>query len=199
MNISKNFILPTKERAVPRKIFGIFFTLIFISAFVPSWVQAEDKTVNMDLHFAGAFANDVLHFNPVTGATVPSTLLHVQAKGSPGRAEIRGFGGTTGGIVFSPDCFDGAPGLIISVLENPLIFTFSDLSLLFANGSGEICLDLGGTGKVLFVIDIFFTGGRGRFEGATGDAVIEGEAEPLSSDGSFAAETGTVVGTIVLP
>jgi hypothetical protein len=92
MNISKNFILPTKERAVPRKIFGIFFTLIFISAFVPPWVQAEDKTVDMDLRFAGAFANDVLHFNPVTGATVTSTLIHTQAKGSPGRAEVREIG-----------------------------------------------------------------------------------------------------------
>ena len=43
-----------------------------------------------------------------------------------------------------------------------------------------------------------FTGGRGRFEGATGSAVIVAETEPVSSDGSLSGETGTTVGTIVL-
>ncbi len=34
---------------------------------------------------------------------------------------------------------------------------------------------------------------------ATGAAVITGEAEPVSADGSFQAETGTIVGTITVP
>jgi hypothetical protein len=71
---------------------------------------------------------------------------------------------------------------------------------LFADGSGEICVDLTSpTGNAEFRFDITFKGGRGRFEGATGTAVITGEAQPVSADQSFLAETGTIVGTIIVP
>ncbi len=96
----------------------------------------------------------------------------------------------------------GSPGLFsrITAAEDPLIFTFKDLSLLFADGSGEICVDLTSpTGNSVFRFDITFTGGRGKYEGATGTAVITGEAHPVSADGTFLAETGTIVGTIIVP
>ncbi len=150
-----------------------------------------DKTVKMDMRFAGAF---------ISGA-LPSALIHTTAVGSPGRAETRGFGGTTedGVPLFPPDCLGIPFGLNINITENPLVFTFQDLSLLFAKGgSGQVCIDLG-TGETRFVINIMFDGGRGRFEGATGQAVITGEAVPVSADGTFLAETGTTVGTIILP
>ena len=88
--------------------------------------------------------------------------------------------------------------LRVSAAEDPLVFTFQDLSLLFADGNGEICVDLT-TGLSTFRFDIVFFGGRGGFEGATGTAVITGEAEAVSADGSFLAETGTIVGTIIVP
>ena len=86
----------------------------------------------------------------------------------------------------------------ILVGEDPLLFTFNDLSLLFADGTGEICVDLL-TGNVEFEFNIIFNGGRGRFEGAWGTAVITGEAEALDSGGTFLAETGTIVGMITVP
>jgi hypothetical protein len=148
-----------------------------------------DKAVTMDLRFAGSFINEAL----------PSALIHTTAVGSPGRAETRGFGGTTVFGGFPSDCLGIPFGLSIIVTENPLIFTFQDLSLLFAKGgNGQICIDLA-TGNSVFEINITFMGGRGRFEGATGEAVIRGEAEPLSADGSFQGETGTIVGTIYVP
>ncbi len=88
---------------------------------------------------------------------------------------------------------------MIPITENPLIFTFTgDLSLLFATGAGEFCVDLL-TGRGTGTIDLTFTGGTGRFEGATGEAVIVFETESVSSNGSFSGETGTIVGEIVLP
>ncbi len=150
-----------------------------------------DKVVNMDLRFAGAF---------VSGA-LPSALIHTNAVGSPGRAETQGFGGTTedGVPLFPPDCLGIPFGLNIKVTENPLVFTFQDLSLLFAKGgSGQVCIDLG-TGETRFVINIVFMGGRGKYVGASGTAVITGEAEAVDSAGTFLAETGTIVGTIILP
>ena len=163
-----------------------------------------DKVVEMDLRFAGAFATGIMHVDPMTGDLVSSALIHATAVGSPGRAEVRGFGGRD---MILPDqpmvqtCLGSELRLFIKIkiLENPLVFTFRDLSLLFAKGGGgTICVNLS-TGVTEFEINIMFMGGRGRFEGATGQAVITGEAENVSSDGSFLGETGTIVGWINLP
>ena len=160
-----------------------------------------DKVVEMNLRFAGAFATGIMHVDPMTGDLVSSALIHATAVGRPGRAEVRGFGGRDmppGDPVVT--CL-GSDGLFLSItiMENPLVFTFQDLSLLFAKGGGgTICVNLM-TGLTEFEINIMFMGGRGRFEGATGQAVITGEAENVSSDGSFLGETGTIVGWINLP
>ena len=153
-----------------------------------------DKTVKMDLRFAGAFIS----------GSLPSPLIHVQAKGKPGKAEIRGYGASGEGdtVEVGVDECLGSPGLFarITAAEDPLIFTFKDLSLLFADGSGEICVDLTSpTSNSVFRFDITFAGGRGKYEGATGTAVITGEAQAVSADGTFLAETGTIVGTIIVP
>ncbi len=166
-------------------------TVVLVLAGGLPLTAVADKEVKMDLCFAGAF---------ISGA-LPSSLIHVTAVGSPGRAEIRGSGasGYAPIPVVTFDCL-GSSGLFLSIIatEDPLIFTFQDLSLLFANGSGEICVDLI-SGLSEFEFNIMFIGGRGRFEGATGQAVIRGEAERVSNDGSFQGETGTIVGWINLP
>jgi hypothetical protein len=178
---------------------GIAGIILFVAAGLPQ--SAVAKEIEMNLRFAGAFVTGITHVvDPVTGTTAPSALIHTTSKGSPGRAVTRGFGGVT--VPAGPpreDCLGIPGGLPIAVLENPLVFTFQDLSLLYATGgSGLICIDLV-TGAQKFVIDIEFDGGTGRFEGATGGAVIIGEGVPLNSAGTFLAETGTTVGTIIVP
>ena len=160
-----------------------------------------DQMVDVKMRFAGSFATNILHVAPSTGEIVDSSMINVQAKGTLGTAEIRGFGGrSTVPPVFKPNCL-GSDGQFLSfdILENPLVFTFKDLSLLFANGSGLVCIDLLQPGITTFEIEIEFMGGRGRFEGATGDAVIKGEGEAVSYDGSFIGETGTIDGWISAP
>ncbi len=163
----------------------------------------DDDTV-MDLRFAGTFINAVNYVAPGNPGVVQSAALgQFKTKGSPGDGELTLFDGKTGAPIFNFDCCDGPFGcLAIPVIENPLIFTFNDLSLLFATTAptgGELCVDLA-TGSSTGTIDIVFTGGRGRFAGATGEAVIIAEVEPVrGSEGSLSGETGTIVGTIVLP
>ena len=141
-----------------------------------------------------------MHVDPTTGVTVTSGLGHAKAKGSPGKAEIRGFGGRA---TLDPDpvttCL-GSDGLflIITIEENPGIYTFEDLSLLYSNGSGTGCFNLM-TGLFNAEINIMFMGGRGRFEGATGHAVIVVENDSVSTDLSFVGQTGTIAGWIILP
>ena len=184
-----------KTRKLSVGIAGIF---LFVAAGLSQ--SAVAKEIEMDLRIAGAFIS----------GSLPSPLIHAQAKGRPGKAVIRGYGADTtlDTISFPTECLGltvipGIPGfpdnlLRVSVAEDPLVFTFQNLSLLFADGTGEICVDLI-TGNVEFRFDIMFTGGRGKYEGATGTAVIRGEAQPVSADGSFLAETGTIVGTIIVP
>ena len=168
-----------------------------------------DKVIEMDLRFAGSFVTSgITHGDLSTPLdptdTTSSVLIHVLAKGSPGRAEIRGFGGSAADdkVTFPATCLgsESVGGFLsIEAMEDPLVFTFiKDLSLLFANGSGQICFDFA-TRNSVFRFDIMFTGGTGRFEGASGYAVIEGEAAPVSNDGSFVGETGTIVGWINVP
>ena len=179
-----------KTKNISVCIAGIF---LFAAAGLPQTALA-DKVVEMDLRFAGGFISNSL----------PSPLIHVQAKGKPGKVVIRGYGGDPAGDIVEAPVFEclGSPGVFvrITVAEDPLLFTFKDLSLLFADGTGVICVDqTSPTGDVMFRFDIMFTGGRGKYEGATGTAVITGEAQPVSANGTFLAETGTIVGTIIVP
>ena len=174
-------------------------TVVLVLAGGLPLTAVADESVQVNMRFAGSIAPGILHVAPTTGDTVDSVLIHWQAKGRPGRAEIRGFGGRVQFVGFVLDCF-GTPGIRLDILEEPLVFTFKDLSLLFAkDGSGQICIDVA-TGESNFVSNIMFMGGRGRFEGATGYAVIEGvRGEAVSSDLSFQGATGTIVGWISLP
>jgi len=163
---------------------GIAGVILLIAVSLPQTAVAED--VEMNLRFAGSFITNSL----------PSALIDATAKGSPGKVEIRGFGGVDQVFGFDPMCL-GSPGFRIDILENPLVFKFQDLSLLFAkNGNGTICARPTG---IDFEINLMFDGGRGRYAGATGNAVITGEAEAINIAGTFLAETGTIVGTIIVP
>ena len=162
---------------------------------------ADDDTV-MDLRFAGIIINALQYIEPSTGQSSSGAFGQFKHVGSPGSGETTLFDGQADNPIFNLDCCDGPAGcLSIHITENPLVLTFNDLSLLFATSAptgGDICVDLF-TGRSTATIDIIFIGGRGRFAGATGEAVIVAETEPVSSDGSLSGETGTIVGTIVLP
>ncbi|RZV35198.1 MAG: hypothetical protein EX272_11155 [Chromatiales bacterium] len=165
--------------------------------------SVADQVVDVNMRFAGSFATNILHVDPTNGTVVDSSLINVQTKGTLGSAELRGFSGRSTVPPAEPvfNCL-GVDGLFLSfeILENPLVFTFKDLSLLFAKGgSGVVCIDLLKPGITTFEIEIEFMGGRGRFEGATGVAVIKGEGEAVSRDGSFIGETGTIEGWISAP
>ena len=187
----------------PRGIAGCRATDVPIHAENWSLVRLDPDAhvVEIDLRFAGTLTPSIMHVDPTTGLTVTSALGHSHAKGSPGKAEIRGFGGRA---TLDPDpvttCLGSSDGpfIIITIEENPGIFTFEDLSLLYSNGSGTGCFNLM-TGLFKAEINIMFIGGRGRFEGATGHAVIVVENDNVSTDGSFVGQTGTIVGWIILP
>ncbi len=180
---------------------GVAAVLLALGVGAPQ-TSFADRTIRVDMQFAGAFANSILRVDPFdpSGPPVASALIDIRTRGSLGKGVAQGFGGRDETVeVPVAECLD-ADGVFLKLttVEDPLVWTFEDLSLLFATGPGVICVDLA-TGKSVFEFNVMFTGGRGRFEGATGYAVIEGEAEPVSADGSFNGETGTMVGWLSVP
>ena len=115
--------------------------------------------VDMNLRFAGTFISRIQYVVPSTGEPATSPLIRLKAKGSPGPCEISFFGGQDETVGFPPDedCCGGPACLLISVIENPQVLTFNDLSMLFATGSGEVCIDLL-TGIATGTVDLEFTG-----------------------------------------
>ncbi len=161
--------------------------------------QADERRVWM--RFAGALLQNVEQTEvTVDSTTVPGmkNTVHVKAWGNLGRAEVTGFGIEVLTLPPAPDpaCPIGS-GKLADVVENNLVLTFADLSLLYGEGSGVLCLNFA-TGEVDVLIDGRWTGGTQRFRGASGDWSLHfDEAVQVGNAASMLAETGMIRGTLV--
>lgn len=188
--------------------------LVLLVISTSSQVAAGEKRIRVSLKFAGAFSTNVMHDADGDLPFLPrefSGLVHTLARGAPGRAVIRGFGGVPAGPPVADGCrlSDDTVGTLLPVEENPLVIIFVRTnSLLFGTGPGGICLDANlitgaGTFKSKFSFEMVITGGRGFFKGATGTLVVEGESEPVGFSPfwpvNLNAETGTIKGIAVVP
>jgi hypothetical protein len=192
--------------------------LFLVIAMSGSTVLAGGKKIPIDGTFAGAFSNTVAHDPDGDGITPPiafSALVHtIGHVRKLGRTIGRGFGAVpdldTPPVYCTLESND-APGTRFFVKDNPLVIIFvRDHSLLFGSGPGSVCVDFV-SGRSEFNFELIINGGRGRFEGATGNLMIEGEAEPVgftpvdTPDGpvivpiNLLAETGTTKGVAILP
>jgi len=164
-----------------------------------SAAHAGERTVWM--RFAGALLQNVEQTETtVDSSTVPATkgAVHVRAWGNLGRADITGLALEVATLPPAPD--SACPGgffKVAEIVENNIVLTFTDLSLLYGEGGGVICVDFS-TGEVFTAIDGHWTGGTQRFRGAGGDWSIRfDEAVPVGDAASVLAETGMLRGTLV--
>jgi hypothetical protein len=138
--------------------------------------------------FSGAFAQNVAKADSeipdlVTGRAL---LIEVQAKGSPGAATILGLNQSLLPNVPAGDtegCFEGADFKLVDGLsENSLVAMFSDLSILnivkATPDNGYLCLEFA-SGFVDATVELEFNGGFGRFENATGTAILHLSSSPV--------------------
>ena len=174
---------------------------LIVATLAMSSAHADERRVWM--RFAGALLQNVEQTEvTVDGSTVPATknAVHVRAWGNLGRAEITGFGYDVP-VAPAPDpaaCPDGF-FKVAEIVENNLVLTFADLSLLYGEGSGAICVNFA-TGDVFTPIDGHWTGGTQRFRNAGGDWSIRfDEAVPVGDAASMLAETGVIVGQLAGP
>jgi hypothetical protein len=85
---------------------------------------------------------------------------------------------------------------VADIVENNLLFTFSDLSVLYGNGSGVVCIDPANlAAPPVAEIDGTWDGGTERFENAGGTWSLRFDAAvPIGIATPFIAEAGAITG-----
>jgi hypothetical protein len=185
-------------RAVKKLILVI--VLINLELFVRS--ANADGARAFKMRFAGGFIQNIEQAQVTSGVPNGNTELRslalVKGRGTFGRADIMAVS------VSGPPESDKAcsPGLIkiADIVENNLVLTFADLSLLYGNGTGVVCFDPANpTAFPLAEIEGTWDGGTGRFEGASGEWTIgfdfaEAVGPGAGPDTQFVAESGLIEG-----
>lgn len=158
-----------------------------------------DGTQELKIRIAGGFVQNIQQMQvDMTG--IPTGILE-----SRSMALVKGLG-TFGRVDIMAVTVDGPPvsdtpcstGLIkvADIVENNLVLTFSDLSLLYGNGTGVVCFNpLDPTAPPIAEIDGTWDGGTGRFGGVGGSWSVQfGVAERVGMATQFIAETGVLKG-----
>ncbi len=170
--------------------------LIMPTLFVNS--AFADDTQKLKIHFAGGFVQNILQMQ-VDAMGVPTgvesrSMALVKGRGTFGRVDIMAI--TVGGPPISDATCSGDLIKIADIVENNLVLTFGDLSLLYGNGAGAVCLNpRDPTAFPLAEVKGTWDGGTGRFEHAGGTWSIQFNfAEPVGMATQFVAETGEIKG-----
>ena len=179
--------------------------VVFIGLF--AILGAQTAVAEEDGHFFLRFAGDFIQHVEQTDADVNgvpvgntslSGLVRAKAKGSLGRADLTAVA-KADNLSPSPDPDNCPAGFfkVIVITDNSLVFTFSDLSLLFGNGQGVVCVNFG-TGEQYVAVDGEWLGGTGRFLNAEGEFSIRfDEYIPVNPNTQIVAEAGTISGTLI--
>ena len=192
-----------KTRAHKKLAFGaalIMTTLAMNPAFA-------DGTQKFKMRIAGGFVQNIqqMQVYPDGSPTLMEesrSIALVKGRGTLGRADIMAVTVGRGPSTSGKSC--SRPGFIpvADILENNLVLTFGDLSLLYGNGTGVVCLNLNDEAAFpLAEIEGTWDGGTGRFRHAGGEWSVRFDfAERVSPFGApdtqFVAETGVIKGHI---
>jgi len=192
-------------------ILSLSIAMLFIITGCSSDSNAQDNSIDVDWQIAGTIVQQIAISDPEDGTLIgPHSLINLSAQGDPdgdpGAADITllskiAVPGTTGTTL---TCESGYFP-IGEFEENDFIALFPDQDFLFASidtaagGGGILCLDAATFGTTYFIVKMIITGGKGRFDGATGNLTGEGYGYlSFSSAGTLVGESGTLTGTIHL-
>jgi len=172
---------------------------------------AQVNSIDVDWEIAGTIVQQIAISSPEDGTLIgPHSLINLSAQEDPdgdlGPAEI---------TLLSKIAAPGTTGTTLTCElgyfpigefeQNDFIALFPDQDFLFASiddtvdGGGILCIDLATFGTTYFIVKMNITGGKGRFDGATGNLTGEGYGYlSFSSAGTLVGENGTLTGMIHL-
>lgn len=147
-------------------------------------------------------AMNVLLIPPVTALI---GIAQTKAKGNLGRADVTAVTKAKA-LEYGPVSDGACPGglyggflKVADITDNAIIFTFSDLSLLYGNGQGLVCVNFA-NGEQFASIDGEWTGGTGRFANVAGEfTIVSDEISAIGGSTQFSAETGRITGFLTRP
>ena len=163
-----------------------------------------DGMQKFKIRFAAGFVQNILQAqvdtNGIpTGEIESRGMVFGKGKGTFGSVDIKAVT-VSGPYVSGKLCSDGfAP--IADIPENNLLLTFKDLSMLYGNGAGVVCINLADpTAFPVAEIDGTWDGGTGRFRDAGGNWTLRFDVfEPVGVTTQFVAETGVITGHLTPP
>lgn len=156
------------------------------------------------IRFAGGFVQNILQvqvdmMGTPTGEVESRSMALVKGKGTFGRVDGIAIS-VSGPPLSGQSCSDGLVK-VADILENNLLLTFDDLSMLYGNGTGVVCFNPADpTAFPIAEVDGIWGGGTGRFEGVGGNWSLRFDvAEPVGVVTQFIAETGVITGHLTRP
>ena len=165
-------------------------------------IASADEDRRVFLRFAGDFIQNLEQTDAVdgvpTGPTSLSGLVRAKVKGNLGSADLTAVTKSSGvgpDPVFDERCPDYFLK-IVDITDNSLVLTFSDLSLLYGNGSGVVCMNFA-TFEQYIAVEGMWQGGTGRFRNAGGEFSIRfDEFAEVNANTQITAEAGTITGSL---
>jgi len=163
-----------------------------------------DGTQKFKIRFAGGFVQNILQaqvdmMGIPTGQVENRSMAMVKGQGTFGRVDAIAVS-VSGPPLSDRDCSDGLVK-VADILENNLVLTFNDLSMLYGNGTGVVCFNPADpTAFPVAEIDGTWDGGTGQFGGVGGNWSLRFDvAEPVGATTQFIAETGVITGHLTRP
>ena len=184
------------------RLSGSASLMVFVTVFAV--LGAQSASANEGHRVFLRFAGDLIRYleqSDVDASGMPTGtstvgLVRARAKGNLGRADLTAVA-KTGPPMSETACPDGFTK-VADITDNNLVFTFSDLSLLYGDGTGIVCVNFM-SGEEYAAVDGVWLGGTARFRNARGSFSIRfDEFAVVSPRTQVVAEAGTITGTIEL-
>lgn len=160
-----------------------------------------DGTRVLKIRFAGGFVQNIQQMQVdmigiPTGMLESRSIALVKGRGTFGKVDIMAV--TVSGLPVSDKICSAGLVKVADIVENNLVLTFGDLSLLYGNGTGVVCWNPADpTAIPRAEIEGTWDGGTGRFGGVGGNWSLRfGVAEPVGLATQFIAETGVIKGRL---
>ena len=176
----------------------IVFILVF--AVLGAQTASAEGDDQVYLRFAGDFIQNIEQADVgpdmlPTGTTSTLGIVRAKVKGNLGQADVTAVTKVENVVPVPDDRCPAGFFKIVEITDNNLVFTFQNLSLLYGNGQGVVCLNFG-TFEEYAIVEGNWEGGTGRFRDAEGEFSIRIDESYLFPKTQVTAEAGTITGTL---
>jgi hypothetical protein len=176
--------------------------IVFIVVFAVLGAQttSAEEGDHVYLRFAGDFIQNIEQADVgpdmlPTGTTSTVGIVRAKVKGNLGQADLTVVTKVENVVPVPDDRCPAGFFKILDITDNNLVFTFQNLSLLYGDGQGAVCLNFGNFEEYA-VIEGNWEGGTGRFRDAEGEFSIHIDETYLFPNTQVTAEAGTITGTL---